>query len=223
MNATRLGALRPSEPREETGAPDSSGLRWSYLEDGGLRAVGVASIAGEEGTIQATAELDHPRALAAVTRRLLLELRRRGVREAVGRLPFDARIEALYDAAGVGYVLREVATQPAGNMLLLADLPGLVAAAEPEWRARLADAGIASGPVLRLRSPDAGEAQVALTDRTDGEVQVLLRPREMLLLLLGYRAWSELRDRVAEPVATRHEPFLTALFTRQPTATGPLG
>ncbi|MBI2301008.1 MAG: hypothetical protein HYU66_19015, partial [Armatimonadetes bacterium] len=225
---TRVGALRRrGTPRPEVGGPDQSGRRWVYEQGDSLAGYLQIHLDPGEGTLTGAFDLARPNALAALVRHGLGELLRCRIDRAVGRFPFDPAVEAALVTAGVGYVLHELFTAPAGNMLLLVDLPALVEAAAPEWTRRLAEAGGARDELVLELAAGEQEARVAIgpdgvaPTRAPADARLAAPVREMLLLILGYRGPRELGTTIECPPDVL--PTVERFIRRVPTATGPLG
>jgi len=232
FNRGLIGPIaEPSSPRPESGGPDESGLRWVYEEDG-LRGYVFAHRSGDEAEIHGAFDLSHPSALPSLVRKILIELRRRDTRRVLGRLPFDHEVERRLVEGGVGFLLREVCSYPASNMLLLIDLKRFVEAAAPEWSERMRRR-IGSPPwtgKVELRvGGQAAEVEIssegvgAVEGRSEPDVSLAFDPRDFLLMALGYRGFDEIAGSIRGHIPSRLASLLSALFRREPTAAGPLG
>ncbi|HEX29541.1 TPA: GNAT family N-acetyltransferase [Candidatus Poribacteria bacterium] len=232
FNRARTGSIvEGTPPRPEEGGPDRSGLRWVYEEEGKLHGYIFAHVHGEEADIHGAFDLSHPSALPSLMRKILLELYRRGVKHILGRLPFDHAVENKLVEGGIYFILRELNSYPASNMLLLIDLKRFLRAVTPEWSRRLRRIDI-SPPwmgTFEIRVEDQA-AKIAVTEKgikveeeSAPKCVLDLGRRDFLLLALGYRGFDELRGAVRSEIPESLAALLSLLFRREPVATGPLG
>ncbi len=219
---------RPASP--QAGGPDPTGLRWVY-DDAGVRAYAFANLKESLAEIYDTGgDLAHPQAYAAVVKRALWEAVLKGARQAQGRLPHDGRLEAAFVRGGVPYILRELQTAPASNMICTVDLGRFVEAVSPQWTLRLASASVSWKGVLELRVQDQ-KASLALTPEAVSpaaahatpDVSLTFAPRAFLLAVLGHRDWGEIARQVEGRVSAALAQTLSVLLRREPCASGPLG
>ena len=233
FSAGHTGALvQEGSAAARGGGADASGLRWVYSDAAWPAAYAFASLDGESAEIHdAAGDPARPRALGVVIRRVLWEAARRGARTAIGRLPFDLGVQDALMAAGVPFVLREVQSAPASNMLLLVSLRRFVEDALPQWNGRLRDAG---GPhwhgLLHLRVCEQGvpllftPEGIALVEGDDHpDLSLVFPARAFLLGALGLRGWEEIASSVAGRPPRALVPALAALFRRAPVVGGALG
>jgi len=174
---------------------------------------------------------DHPEALEAVLKHALRWAARRGIPRATARLPFDEEVLGVLRRAGISFLTAELETAVASNMLRILDLPGMLESIRPELEDRLR-ASPHSG--WRGRFEISTESEAAGVEVEEGRIRVYReRPdgcshrvavdtATLMRLILGLNGFGEL------PLATSFPDHsaagvLTALFPRQPTASGPWG
>ena len=172
-------------------------------------------------------DFDEPRALEGILRHLLVEAYRRGARRATARLPFDERVFAAMTNAGIGYQAFEIRSAPAGNMMQIIDLRGLLERIVPELESRLA-----ASPCREWRGRLAMEVRnervalcadgggLTVEDARNPDPLIRLGQYEMLSMVLGLTSVAQLLSPDATDIP--HQ-VLDALFPAQPTASGPWG
>ena len=233
FNGGRTGSMVESRPPSpQSGGLDQTGLRWIYDDGNSVRAYAFANMTGTSVEIYDFAgDFSHPQALAAVVKRVLWEAVRKGAKQALGRLPFDNRVEqALVDGV-VPYVLREIQSAPASNMIRVVNLPLLLEAVSPEWTRRLAAAGgVGWTGVLEFQVQDQ-TGKVELTSRgatpaeegASSDARLTFGPRGFLLAALGHRDFCEVAHQICGDLSASLDNTLRILLRREPCASGPLG
>lgn len=217
-----------------TALPDETGLRLVCELEGRVvaylfgfqRPARHTSFEAEAEIGEIAFEWQHSEALGALVMQMLRTVYQRGATRVTGRLPFDVRVENALRDSGIGFFQVEIQTAPAGNMIRLVDLLGLLQritpelearlarSASPNWRGEIAFSVDEQTAVLELK-----DGTVAAWDWTPGEHHITLDQAAMLKLVLGLRSFGECAQ-LPDPHA---HALCEALFPRQATACGAWG
>jgi len=217
--------------------PDPDSLNFVYEEGSQIHGYLFASEHPEEHSPfeakvrigDVAFQLDKPGAFKTLMRYVLRAAAQRGVQRVTARLPFDPLIQRLLTEAAVPFSLRELQGAPASNMMLLVDLRGLLQAIASELTRRRAGAPPCPPFSLRLQ---VGEQSAALAvesssvepiDDEEADSQLSCDAIAFLRWTLGLSSFDEWQEGVVHNLTREQERVFSALFRREPCASGPWG
>jgi len=169
------------------------------------------------------------RAFKALMAHLLRRAADQRVMRVTARLPFDPHLQNLLIEAGLPFVLEELQSAPASNMLLLVNLKALLESIGAELTDRLSLAPSHEGFTLRF---EVGRQQATLrilrssvevVDDEGADAVVSCGTGAFLRWVLGIRGFAEWQEGVDKSLDQSQASVLAALFPSSPCASGPWG
>ena len=239
FNQNRSGSLvrERQSTQPPVRQPDPESLNFVYEENGQVYGYLFASQHPEdhspfEAQIRigdVAFQTDKPEAFKALMRYVLHAAAQRGVQRVTARLPFDPLIQKSLTEAAAPFSLRELQGAPASNMMLVVDLPGLLQTIAPELTRRRAVATPCPPFSLHLQVDkqeavlrvDSSSVEPVNEENTD--VRVSCDQMAFLRWILGLNGFDEWQVGVTHDLNTEQKQVLSALFRREPCASGPWG
>jgi len=168
-----------------------------------------------------------PESLWVLMKYVLLEAHRRGALRVAARLPFDPAVERVLREGKVYFQKVELMSAYGSNMVKIVNLRRLLGAISPTLEGRLSALPYAWEGRVRLEV-DGQEAVLVVGPSVqvdEGEAGNYIRcdAHTMMRLVLGLSSFGELEGTLEHDLPREAVATFSALFPREPVATGPWG